>query len=436
MPRAGPTAAGGVDLLRQRQPALRAGATCRRHAVVRADLPRLRRAEPRRRRQPDRSRGAGRPAARRLLPLGAGRPAGGVSARSPKAPSAAASRRAASPARRRACRASTARATASTTTPAGSPATPSMAGDYFGYDGPFPPFNDSLIHHYVFTLYALRRRALPRRGRVRRRRRAPRDPRPRARRGDALGHLHAEPAAARLSAARRPTPQPTRASSPSATARPPGTSRLRMQGQLDIAAQRRRPLAGRARRRSALADETPRRDLRERPRARATRRRAPSARVAGVPVRRRRRPARALLRRLRGPDLRRGRAALARARAARWRQRDPDFAPEGAESLRALLRALRRAPRRASPPRTRARRSRSSRTAACSTACTAPRRASALQAPRTWQLGNASINRLLYTPQGFTLVGWSDTAHLEQAPLDEADEGEGRRRADRMGYAA
>ncbi|QTN22550.1 YbhB/YbcL family Raf kinase inhibitor-like protein [Rhizobacter sp. AJA081-3] len=28
-------------------------------------------------------------------------------------------------------------------------------GDYFGYDGPFPPFNDSLVHHYVFTLYAL-----------------------------------------------------------------------------------------------------------------------------------------------------------------------------------------------------------------------------------------------------------------------------------------
>lgn len=30
-----------------------------------------------------------------------------------------------------------------------------MAGYYFGYDGPFPPFNDSLVHHYVFTLYAL-----------------------------------------------------------------------------------------------------------------------------------------------------------------------------------------------------------------------------------------------------------------------------------------
>ena len=30
-----------------------------------------------------------------------------------------------------------------------------MAGDYFGYDGPYPPWNDSLTHHYVFTLYAL-----------------------------------------------------------------------------------------------------------------------------------------------------------------------------------------------------------------------------------------------------------------------------------------
>jgi Raf kinase inhibitor-like YbhB/YbcL family protein len=30
-----------------------------------------------------------------------------------------------------------------------------MNGDYFGYDGPCPPWNDSLVHHYVFTLYAL-----------------------------------------------------------------------------------------------------------------------------------------------------------------------------------------------------------------------------------------------------------------------------------------
>ena len=47
-----------------------------------------------------------------------------------------------------------------------------------------------------------------------------------------------------------------------------------------------------------------------------------------------------------------------------------------------------------------------------------------LQAPRSWQLGNASINRLLYTPQGFTLVGWSDTWHLEDPSLDESTDGE------------
>ncbi len=35
------------------------------------------------------------------------------------------------------------------------------AGTYFGYDGPFPPFNDSLVHHYVFTLYALNTARLP-----------------------------------------------------------------------------------------------------------------------------------------------------------------------------------------------------------------------------------------------------------------------------------
>ena len=30
-----------------------------------------------------------------------------------------------------------------------------MAGDYHGYDGPCPPWNDSIVHHYHFTLYAL-----------------------------------------------------------------------------------------------------------------------------------------------------------------------------------------------------------------------------------------------------------------------------------------
>lgn len=30
-----------------------------------------------------------------------------------------------------------------------------MRGDYHGYDGPCPPWNDTLAHHYVFTLFAL-----------------------------------------------------------------------------------------------------------------------------------------------------------------------------------------------------------------------------------------------------------------------------------------
>ncbi len=31
----------------------------------------------------------------------------------------------------------------------------SMEGEYAGYDGPFPPWNDERVHRYVFTLYAL-----------------------------------------------------------------------------------------------------------------------------------------------------------------------------------------------------------------------------------------------------------------------------------------
>lgn len=32
---------------------------------------------------------------------------------------------------------------------------PDMAGEYYGYDGPCPPWNDLRIHHYIFRLYAL-----------------------------------------------------------------------------------------------------------------------------------------------------------------------------------------------------------------------------------------------------------------------------------------
>ncbi len=32
---------------------------------------------------------------------------------------------------------------------------PDMQGQYTGYDGPCPPWNDSLVHHYQLTVYAL-----------------------------------------------------------------------------------------------------------------------------------------------------------------------------------------------------------------------------------------------------------------------------------------
>ena len=36
-----------------------------------------------------------------------------------------------------------------------------MRGDYYGYDGPCPPWNDSIVHHYVFTVYAVDLAQLP-----------------------------------------------------------------------------------------------------------------------------------------------------------------------------------------------------------------------------------------------------------------------------------
>lgn len=36
-----------------------------------------------------------------------------------------------------------------------------MNGDYFGYDGPCPPWNDAIVHRYIFTVYALDIAELP-----------------------------------------------------------------------------------------------------------------------------------------------------------------------------------------------------------------------------------------------------------------------------------
>ena len=104
--------------------------------------------------------------------------------------------------------------------------------------------------------------------------------------------------------------------------------------------------------------------------------------------------------------------------AQRWRKREPDWAPLGGESLLTLRERI----------------------AATVDAFAAQHvggqivlvahggvmdvlyrlaTGQELQAPRTWQLGNAAINRLLWTPEGLTLVGWGDLRHLEEATLDE-----------------
>ena len=36
-----------------------------------------------------------------------------------------------------------------------------MRGEYFGYDGPCPPWNDAIPHRYIFTVYALDIETLP-----------------------------------------------------------------------------------------------------------------------------------------------------------------------------------------------------------------------------------------------------------------------------------
>jgi len=104
--------------------------------------------------------------------------------------------------------------------------------------------------------------------------------------------------------------------------------------------------------------------------------------------------------------------------SARWRRREPDFAAPGGESLNQFyLRVLGTVERVAA--------AHAGQTIAL--VCHGGvldclyRAAThvALDAPRSWQLGNASINRLLHTPQGLSLVGWNDSAHLDGLALDE-----------------
>ena len=105
--------------------------------------------------------------------------------------------------------------------------------------------------------------------------------------------------------------------------------------------------------------------------------------------------------------------------ARRWRQRDPHFAPEGGETLTALRERI-----QATTHRLAAQHSGGLivLVAHGGVLDVLYRLATGqeLQAPRTWQLTNTAINRLLWTPDGLTLIGWADTLHLDAASRDES----------------
>jgi probable phosphoglycerate mutase len=103
----------------------------------------------------------------------------------------------------------------------------------------------------------------------------------------------------------------------------------------------------------------------------------------------------------------------------RWRRRDPDFAPEGGETLtqfsqRCIQAVLRIAARHSGQTIA---------LVAHGGVLDCLYRAAThvdLQAPRTWALPNTGINRLLCHEEGLTLIGWADASHLDELGIDEA----------------
>ena len=101
-----------------------------------------------------------------------------------------------------------------------------------------------------------------------------------------------------------------------------------------------------------------------------------------------------------------------------WRKRVPDFAPEGGESLLIFRERVLHTVYALAAQNTGNQIAIVSHGGVMDVLYRAATRQD-LQAPRTWQLGNAAINRLLWTPEGLSLVGWADEQHLDSA-LDES----------------
>ena len=106
--------------------------------------------------------------------------------------------------------------------------------------------------------------------------------------------------------------------------------------------------------------------------------------------------------------------------ALRWRKRDPDFEPEGGESLVAMRERIIQITHALAAQHPGEQILMVAHGGVMDVLYRAATRQE-IQAPRTWGLGNATINRLLWTPEGLSLVGWADTQHLDDdEALDES----------------
>lgn len=103
---------------------------------------------------------------------------------------------------------------------------------------------------------------------------------------------------------------------------------------------------------------------------------------------------------------------------ARWRARDPLWAPPGGESLAALGERVLAATHQLAERHAGGQIVLVAHGGVLDMLYRSATRQD-VDAPRTWELPNASINRLLWSPQGLSLVGWSDTRHLDANWRDE-----------------
>ena len=105
--------------------------------------------------------------------------------------------------------------------------------------------------------------------------------------------------------------------------------------------------------------------------------------------------------------------------AQRWRQRDPTFTPTGGESLLMLEARVLSVAARLAAQHPGEQIALFAHGGVMDILYRAATRLD-LQAARTWALGNTAVNRLLWSPEGFSLVGWADVQHLSDCTLDES----------------